>query len=182
MTPGNFPAIIAQFYASDEVLVTLMHALIDRDFLRERLGSFHLGYRLVEGVALLRVSDNVHALFLSGEPALCSSGYVYVVEKQYFVQATDSTAEWYSLNSIVPLCALKVPATLSELLFVVGRPDGADSVLAYSPEEMRRIQECQTHAEGEGPRKQVSSFGADMKENVISEQTESDGSKSKSPD
>ena len=136
---GNLRAV----YASDEVFVVLMQALLDRGFLRRRLGSFHVGYRLIDGVALLKVSPKVHELFLAGEPALCSQGFVYVLDKRCFGQATDNTAEWYCLEPVVPWCTLKVPVTLSRVLFRISQPGVADSVLPYSPNELRRLRAYQ---------------------------------------
>lgn len=132
---GNRNAV----YASLDVRVALMQAVIDRGYLRSRFASFVLGYRMRDGEAVLRVTRNIYELFLRQDPMMCSDGHVYVLDPAGFEPADGNGCEYFCADPVVPRRVLKVAARLGSFLFridVAGRPD---TVIPYSAGEQLRL-------------------------------------------
>ncbi len=132
---GNQTAV----FATDNVGVALMQAVLDRDFIQSLFASFVIGYRIVEGIPLLKVTDNIYQLFVQEDRRLCSDGYVYVLDNARFNSISASAAEYVSLSPVDPWYVLKVSAELRLWLLSVGNPRRPDTVFPYSTEEQSRL-------------------------------------------
>ena len=132
---GNYVAV----YASVDVDAVLMHAVLDREYLSRCLNSYTIGYRVSCGIRTFKVTDNLYRLFKQKDPQLCSDGYVYAMDKACFVRLPDSNSEFITVQSLAPLRTLKVAASLGAYLFRIDTPEGNDTVIPYSLEEMRVI-------------------------------------------
>jgi len=125
---GNHMAV----YASVDVQVALMHAVLDRTYLLTHLDSYRAGYRRIAGRLVFRVTDNLYRLIEERVPEVFSEGYVYVLDRKHFVGAPESSTEFYSFDPVAPFRSLRVSASLGLFLFRVGVGEGTDTVLRYT--------------------------------------------------
>lgn len=141
---GNMNAV----YATTDVDVALMHAVLDRRRLSELFDSFVVGHRVLEGRLTLKVTDNVYSLLVESPSPVWSDGFVYVLDRSGFAPGSLGGSEFVSPVEVAPLLTLPVPAAIGGRMFGVGRDDGADTVVAYSPAETERLAAHVDHIEG----------------------------------
>lgn len=128
---GNRKAV----YATSDARIALTCAVINRDYIRARLGSYTQGY-VVDGPRfIVKATTNLYQLFLERDPRVTADGYVYLLDKRKFTPAGGTTNEYYSEEDQTASRVFKVSKRLGETLLVVGR-GGADNVLPFSPEEL----------------------------------------------
>ncbi len=132
---GNHCAV----YASIDVDVVLMHAVLDTLYLRQCLGSYTVGYRGHAGRKVFRVTDNLYQLFKHRDSKVCSDGFIYVLDKSCFVRAPESPSEFYAVRPLLPERVLKVAASIGDYLFQVDTLDGRDTVRCYDDDEIRAL-------------------------------------------
>lgn len=133
---GNYLAV----YASVDVDVVLLHAILNREYLSYRLGSYTIGYRVYSTGRFIKASDNLYQLFKQKDPRLFSDGYVYAMDRVgFFCCAPSSSSEFFAVQPMAPQKILKISASLSAYLFRIDRPDGDDTIVPYSIEEAKTL-------------------------------------------
>lgn len=123
-------------YASINVEVVLMHALLNRAYLSARLGAWRVACLELAGRQQFRVSDNLYQLFRQRDPQLLSDGHVYALERRHFAPAADTATEFFALGPRTPHRILRVSAALGETLFRVGAEAEGATVFSYRRGEL----------------------------------------------
>jgi hypothetical protein len=126
-------------YATTEVRVALLNALLNRALLSRLFSSYVIGYRVVAGEVILRATDNVFALLTERNPSPWADGFVYLLDRRRFTEVAAGASEFTCPTSVIPLATLKVGAALGEQLFTFGTDAGGDTAVPYSPEERDRL-------------------------------------------
>ncbi len=130
---GNKKAV----YANEGTTAPLAAALWNKRYLRSKSKSFITGWSSNnEGKMIFKFSPNIYELLKSGDTNMFSDGYVYVLNKDNFMNAEDAGAEWHAESDQKPVIAVRISKKLAESIFIIG-----DTVAEYSPEEMKKIDE-----------------------------------------
>ena len=132
---GNQNAV----YAGTDAEQALVHATLNKRFLERTLASYTIGFRRVQGRMEVPVSDNLFELFQSGTPDLKEEGFVYVLLKSQMLSAFDSVGEFFTLQPIVPLASLRVPASVGEHILFTEFRGKHGTVVRYTEAEVQKI-------------------------------------------
>lgn len=133
---GNKKAV----YADEGAIVPLALAVLNKNFLRNKLKHYIAGWSgNEEGKIIFKFDQNILNLFKANDPELFSDGYVYVFERTGFVNAEDAGAEWHSESDQKPSLSCRVSKRLAGQIFIYGQGE-SDTVAEYSPEELREIE------------------------------------------
>ena len=102
-------------YASRNVEVALLHAVLNRPYLQATLGSYRVAYRIEGTTRRLQASDELAALLRRREPCVLTDGHVYALPMTAFAEAQGD--EFVALQPVRPLATLRVAAQLGEWMF-----------------------------------------------------------------
>lgn len=130
---GNKKAV----YADTDAKPSLFLAVVNKNYLRSKFSGFASGWS-DDGKMIFKLSPNVYELLKSGDPNLFNDGYIYVLDKDNFINAEDAGHEWHSEIDQKPLLACRVSKKLADDILIFGKGD-ADNVLEYSSEEMANM-------------------------------------------
>lgn len=134
---GNKKAV----YADEGIGAPLIAALLNKKYLRGKFGSFITGWSGdAKGKMVSKVTTNVYELFKADDQNLFSDGYIYVLDKDNFVNAEDAGLEWHSEVNQKPVLSCRISKKLAEDIFIVGKGE-FDTVIEYTPEEMKEMDE-----------------------------------------
>jgi hypothetical protein len=100
-------------YASIDWIEVLIHALLNTGWLRDRFGSVTYLYRRNGQRYDFRIDGEPGNMLQRRDPALWSSGFVYVLDRAGFARAEGSDTEFFSLYPQVPRTCFRVSAGLS---------------------------------------------------------------------
>lgn len=129
---GNKKAV----YATIQVEAALNHAVFNKSYAGNKLRSFVWGEEINNGKMMVRATPELYQMFKEHDPQLVADGYVYVLDRNTFVNAHDAgDVEFHSEESCRPIAVCKVSKKLGGVLFVVGE-GGNDTISEYTPEEI----------------------------------------------
>lgn len=102
-------------YASRNVEVALLHAVLNRPYLQATLGSYRVAYRIEGSTRHLQASAELAALLRRREPCVLTDGHVYALPMTAFAEAQGD--EFVASQPVRPVATLRVAAQLGEWVF-----------------------------------------------------------------
>jgi hypothetical protein len=125
---GNHNAV----YATIDVEVALMYAIINRAYLRSVFSEFAIGFVTYRGRRVFTATSNVYDLLCERDANVCSDGFVYLLDKSRFTRFPGASIEYQASASQVPICTLKLSGGLSHTMFLTGQGSDKDTLLRHS--------------------------------------------------
>lgn len=120
-------------YATMNEKVAMSIAVLNRSYLKSKFDDYAYGYSGDSSKLIFKVPPEIYKLFVDHDPNLFSDGYVYVLDKDNFVNAPDAGGEWHSESNQEPLLACRISQKFAEDIYVVGTDH--DTVIEFDFEK-----------------------------------------------
>lgn len=106
-------------YASTGSKTALSIAVLNRKYLSNKFGGYSSAFSGNDDRLIFRFPPEIFALFQSHDQNLFADGYVYVLDKANFVNASDAGSEWHAESDQEPLTAFRVSKELGQDLYII---------------------------------------------------------------
>jgi hypothetical protein len=107
-------------YATNSPKTALSVAVLNRSYLKSKLTSYIFGYSGDDSKLIFKAPPEMYQLFLAHDPNLFADGYVYVLDKDNFINAPDAGDEWHSESNQEPILACKVSKDTAADIYITG--------------------------------------------------------------